>query len=112
MRAVSVKIPIDDLPEFAEEYGSAPYVVVAGTDGPPRITHSESRFDGELLVVRLGPTSHRVLAADPAVAVLWPATRDQSMSLIVDGTVEGPLDPEDGGEVRIRPTGAVHHRPA
>lgn len=110
---VSVQIPLETLSEVAGEYGPSAYVVVGTADGPARITHSQVAFtaDGELLV-DLGRSSHRSLADRPAVAVLWPATNDQSMSLIVDGLVAGPLDVDDGGEVRITPTGAVRHRPA
>lgn len=113
MRGVSIQIALEDLVELAPEYGPSAYAVVGTDAGPPRITHSPVTFTphGEL-VVELGRSSHRALAERPALALLWPATNEQSMSLIVDCEVSGSLDLDDGGEVRLRPTGAVRHRPA
>lgn len=113
MQAVSIQIPLEDLSELTLEYGPSAYVVVGAADGPPHITHSRVTFtaEGDLLV-ELGRSSHRCLEDQPALAVLWPATNDQSMSLIVDGLIAGSVDVDDGGQVRITPTGAVRHRPA
>lgn len=110
---MSIQIALEDLADLAPEHGPSAYVVVGTDAGPPRITHSQVTFtpDGEL-VVETGRSSHRALADRSVLALLWPATNEQSMSLIVDCEVSGPLDLDDGGEVRLRPTGAVRHRPA
>ncbi len=108
---MSVQVPVDELQAVAAAYGPAAYVLTATGDGPPRVTHSTVGFDGADLIVRLGRTGCRAVKANPGVCVLWAATTDEPMSLIVDGDVVGVPDP-DGGEVRIRPSAAVQHRPA
>lgn len=106
-----MQVPVDELQAVAAAYGPAAYVLTATGDGPPRVTHSAVGFAGADIVVRLGRSGCRALATNPVVCVLWAATSDEPMSLIVDGTVVGLPDP-DGGEVRIRPTAAVKHRQA
>ena len=108
---MSMQVPIEDLPEAAAEYGNSAYVLVSSAEGPPRVTHSSVRFDGSDILVSIGRRAAEELAANPALSVLWPATRSQSMSLIVDGAVSGAVD-VDGDEIRIVPSGAVRHRPA
>lgn len=108
---MSIKVPLEEMAETAAEYGEAAYVLVSAADGPPRITHSVVRFvDGDIFV-SVGRRAASELAANSAVSVLWPASRRQSMSLILDGEVVSPI-PEGGGEIRIVPSGAVRHRPA
>ncbi len=108
---MSIQVSIDELEAVAAEYGPAAYVLTASGDGPPLVTHSATRFEGADIVVRLGRSGCRALAANPGACLLWAAIPDQPMSLIVDGVVVGVPD-SDGGEVRIRPTTAVRHRPA
>ncbi len=112
---MSIQVPIGELEAVAAGYGPSAYVLTATGDGPPRVTHSVARFEGTDegtdIVVRLGRSGCRALAANPGVCVLWAATTDEPMSLIVDGTVVGVPD-SDGGDVRIRVGAAVRHRPA
>ena len=108
---MSIPIPVEEIATAAADYGDSAYVLVSSPDGPPRVTHSMVGFDGGDLVVTIGRRAVAALDHGPAVSVLWPATDDQSTSLIVDGTVVLPVAAE-GGEVRISPTGAVRHRPA
>jgi hypothetical protein len=108
---MSLQVPLEDLASHAADYGRAAYVIAGSASGPPRAIHSAVRFDGQDVIVSIGGRTATVLSANPFACVLWPATDDQSMSLIVDGEVVGDID-ADGGEIRIRPTGAVHHRPA
>jgi hypothetical protein len=108
---MSVQVPIDGISRAAADYGPSAYVLVSSAEGPPRVTHSLVRFDGADILVTLGRRAIAALAANPAVSVLWPATDDQSMSLIADG-LAFPADDSDAGEVRVAPTGAVRHRPA
>ncbi|GJM38840.1 MAG: hypothetical protein DHS20C19_22070 [Acidimicrobiales bacterium] len=108
---MSMQVAIDELPTVSAEYGPSAYVLVGAPDGPPRVTHSTvSWIDGEIEVA-VGRRAAAALAANPTACVLWPATVDQSMSLIVDVACAGAVD-DDGGPVRLRPTGAVRHRPA
>jgi len=46
------------------------------------------------------------------MSLVWPATDNQSMSLIVDGQAEVLEEPAPETVVRVRVTGAVRHRPA
>lgn len=112
---MSLDVPLPELRDVAAGYGPAAYVVAASGSGSPRILHSGVSWeDGDgapVIRVRVGRSAGRAMAANPEVSLLWAATDREPMSLIVDGTViEGP--PADGGEARIRPTGAVRHRPA
>lgn len=108
---MSVQIPIEEIQAAAADYPVAAYVLVSSAEGPPRVTHSLVAFDDGEIRVSVGRQAAAALVANPRVSLLWPATASQSMSLIVDGTVVGPVD-ADGGEVRIAPTSAVRHRPA
>ncbi|MEZ5245371.1 MAG: hypothetical protein R2707_09770 [Acidimicrobiales bacterium] len=108
---MSIQIPVGEIEAAAADFGDSAYVLVSSTDGPPRVTHSIVGFDGGDMIVSIGRRAAAALAHNSAVSVLWPATDDQSMSLIVDGTAVAPVD-ADGGEVRITPSGAVRHRPA
>lgn len=108
---MSMQVAIEELPTVTAEYGPSAYVLVGAPEGPPRVTHSAVAWiDGEI-EVSVGRRAAAALAANPTGCVLWPATVDQSMSLIVDVAFAGDLD-GDGGPVRLRPTGAVRHRPA
>ena len=108
---MSIQVSLEDIESYTVDYGLAAYVLAGVAEGPPRVTHSAVRFDRGDIVVSVGRRAAAALGDNPEVCVLWPATVDQSMSLIVDGEVVGTVDPE-GGDVRIRPTGAVRHRPA
>jgi len=108
---MSVQVPVEEIAGAAGDYGDAAYVLISAIDGPPRITHSMVQFDSGDIVVSVGQRAASALAANPQVSVLWPATAAQSMSLIVDGVASAGA-PNEGGEVRISPTGAVRHRPA
>ncbi len=109
---MSVKVPLDELGLVAEEYGPTAYVVCGSGDVSPRITHVTPVFDGAAVTVVLGGGASRVALENPQVSLLWPATTEQSMSLIVDGVAEVDGEPGPDTRVRITPTGAVRHRPA
>lgn len=109
---MSVPVPIDELAGVVRAYGESAYVLVSAAEGPPRVTHSVVEIDeGGAMRASVGRRAAAALAANGTACVLWPATVDQSLSLIVDAALDGPID-EDGGSVRLRPTGAVRHRPA
>jgi hypothetical protein len=111
---MSMQVPIEEIPQVAVDYGDSAYVLAGAGAGPPRITHSMVTFAEGQLVVTVGRRAAAAIAANAEVSVLWPATTDQSMSLIVDGRARFDED-RDGlrsGEVWIAPSGAVRHRPA
>ena len=109
---MSITIPPAELEAAAADYGRTVYVITATAEGPPRVTHSSVAFDGTTVRVRLGASASAEARERPTVALLWPATRDQSMSLIADGlaSFDGPPGPD--AEVAVEITGAVRHRPA
>ena len=107
---MSMQVPVSELSRHAADYGPGVYVVIGDGDGPARITHSSIRWEGDDIVVGVGGRSVAALRTNPAVSLLWPATADQSMSLIADGIAGEPL--ADDGVLTIRITGAVRHRPA
>lgn len=106
----------EELPDAVELYGPTAYVLTGGADGRPRVTHCATEVGPGLIRVRLGRSAAANARDRPTVSVLWPATTDQSMSLIVDGvaTVLGEHggDGADDVEVEIEVSAAVRHRPA
>jgi len=107
---MSMAVAIEGLASVVETYGPTAYAVVSNPDGAPRITHVRPKWvDGDM-EFGLGQTSLALLAAVPALGLVWPATADQPLSLIVDGVPVGK--PSSAGVVRIRPVAAVRHRPA
>lgn len=109
---MSQQVPVDELEAAAAAYGETAYAVVNSSEGPPRVTHVRVRFAGDTIEVLLGRGAASAAAANPLMSLVWPASADQSMSLIVDGQAEVLEEPSPETAVRIRPTGAVRHRPA
>ena len=106
---MSMDVPLDTLESVAKRHGSTAYAVVSSPDGPPRITHVTPEFAGSSLTFGLGRRSITLLADQPTLGLLWPATDDEPMSLIVDAEVG---EVAEDGRVRVTPTSAVRHRPA
>ena len=109
---MSIRVTADELAAVAADYGSTAYVLTAGADGRPRITHSTVVVADGRIRTRLGRSASADAAARPAVSVLWPATIDQSTSLIADGTAVLAGEPGADAEVTIEVDGAVRHRAA
>lgn len=86
----------------------AGYLLTATSDGRVKaVSAVPDLVDGVLVVAGPGRGSVANAAANPEVTLLWPPLEVGAMSLIVDGTAE-----VDGADVRVRPTGAVLHKPA
>ncbi len=109
---MSIKVPLDGLSTVAAEYGPTAYVVSGAGDGAPRITHVTPRFDEGSIEVVLGGAAARAALQNPEVSLLWPATVEQSMSLIIDGRAVVDGEPGPDSLVRVTPVSAVRHRPA
>lgn len=107
---MSIPVALDEIEETARPLGPAAFVVANAEAGPPLVLHAVIRFDHGELCTTLGRRMRRAVAAAPDVAVVWPPSTPGAMSLIVDTVAVAPAD-ADGG-VRLRPTGAVWHRPA
>ncbi|MEM8705986.1 MAG: hypothetical protein AAGE98_05980 [Actinomycetota bacterium] len=106
---MSMQVPIDRLAEVIHGYGPSAYAVVSAPDGAPRITHVTPTIAGDTLTFGLGRTSIAHLRDNPRFGLLWAATQDEVMSLIVDADV---LDMVEDGTVTARAVSAVRHRPA
>ena len=109
---MSISIPPTELEAAAADYLPTVYVLTTSAEGPPRVTHSAVRFEGTTVRVRLGATASADARARPDVALLWPASRDQSMSLIADGVASFDGAPGPDTDVEVVVTSAVRHRPA
>lgn len=109
---MSIDVTPEELPDAVALYGPTAYVLTGDADGRPRVTHCATEVGPGLLRIRLGRSAAANARERPAVSVLWPATKDQSMSLIADGvaTVRGEPGAETAVEIEV--TGAVRHRPA
>ena len=106
---MSMEVPLDTLESVAKAHGSTAYAAVSHPDGPPRITHVTPAFSGSTISFGVGRRSVELLGRHGQLGLLWPATDDEPMSLIVDAEVDEILD---DGLVRVTPTWAVRHRPA
>ena len=106
---MSMEVKLEDLPETARAYGPTAYAVVSAPDGPPRITHVAPRIAGATITIGLGRGSVELLRQHGTLGLLWPAKDRESMSLIVDATVDEILE---DGEVRVCAVTGVRHRPA
>jgi hypothetical protein len=104
-----MEVPLDTLESVAATLGPTAYAVVSDAPGPPRITHVFPAFSGSTITFGLGRRSVELLGREHQLGLLWPATEQEAMSLIVDAEVG---DVFEDGRVRVTPTSAVRHRPA
>ncbi|MDX6708147.1 MAG: hypothetical protein QOK16_1638 [Solirubrobacteraceae bacterium] len=109
MRGVSVPVPLDDLPEQIERFGSSAYIVSVGADGRPRATSVTVRWHRTLLMVGAGRRTAENVEGNDAVALLWPAPQPGEHALIVDGWGAVQHSPEHDVVVFIQPGKAVLH---
>ncbi|MEM9465877.1 MAG: hypothetical protein AAGA90_10920 [Actinomycetota bacterium] len=106
---MSMEVPLHTLESVAGTLGPTAYAVVSDSDRPPRITHVTPTFSDSSITFGLGRTSIELLRRHGQLGLLWPATDQEGMSLIVDAEVGDVLE---DGRVRVVPTSAVRHRPA
>jgi len=106
---MSMIVDLATLRTTCHDYGSTAYAVVSVPERSPRVTHVTPTFRGQEIIIGLGSTSTASIAANPVLAMLWPASHDQPMSLIVDCDV---VHTSDDGTVRLKAISAVRHRAA
>jgi hypothetical protein len=109
MRGVSVPVPLDDLPEQIERFGSNAYIVSVGADGRPCATSVTVRWHRTLLMVAAGRRTAENVEGNDSVALLWPAPQPGEHALIVDGWGAVQHSPEHDVVVFIQPGKAVLH---
>ena len=103
---MSIPVEVADLARALEGFGAG-YLLTTG-QGSVKVVTVEPRFtDGVVLVAGPGRGTLANLAENPAVTLVFPPPEPRGFTLLVDGTGES-----EGADVRVRPTGAVLHRPA
>ncbi len=106
---MSIPVAVADLGETLERFGAAFLMTTDPAATPARVKVVSVRprlVDGLLLLGAPGRGSLVNASANAAVTLLWPPLRPDDFSLIVDGSAEAT-----GETLRVRPTGAVLHRP-
>ena len=106
---MSVPVPLDELPDAIDRFGTNPYLVTVSADGRPRATSVSVRWHRELLQVGAGRRTSENVAANEAVALLWPAPQPGAHALIVDGWAAVYSSPETNEVIFIQPGKAVLH---
>jgi hypothetical protein len=106
---MSVPVPLDELPDAIERFGTNPYLVTVAADGRPRATSVIVKWHRELLQVGAGRRTSDNVAANDAVALLWPAPEPGAHALIVDGWAAVHDSPETNLVIFIQPGKAVLH---
>ena len=88
---------------------TTPYLVTVGDDGRPHCVSVSLRRSGSELAVGVGNTTFTNAAARPLVSLVWPPSKPNDHSLIVDATASasGP-----DRQLRLSATKAVLHRSA
>src|SRR5487761_1183620 len=123
---MSVMVPLEELRSELEHRSNAAYLLTVRDDGRPHCVAVTLEWRGDELVMGAGTTSAHNAAARRQVTLLSPPAAglaprgvgsaddpQPGYSLIVDGEVPAPFAPgAAGGEVTVRPTHAVLHRPA
>ena len=109
---MSIAVGLDELRAQVAEYTTDAYLLTVRDDGRAHSVAVPLRWDGDDLVVPAGNTTAANARARPLVALLWPPPERGGYSLIVDATVVGVAEVDDGNEVTLQPTRAVLHRPA
>ncbi len=102
---MSVPIEIDSLRAEVAGEGASAFLVTVGEAQAPHVVSVLVSWEGDRLVVGSGRSTARNVASRPAVTLLWPASEDDGLSLLVDGEAE-----VRGEQVLIRPTFAIRHR--
>ncbi len=106
---MSIPVAPDELQAVAGKYGPAAYVLTTGTDSRTHVTHAAVVVSDGEIHCHLGRGASANATSRPGVTVLWAATVDEPMSLIVDGVAS--LEGDDGSFV-IATDSAMLHRAA
>lgn len=104
---MSVPVPLDELAQQIERFGPNPYLVTVAPDGRPRATSVSVTWHRDALMVGAGRRTAENVAANDAVALLWPAPEPGQHALIVDG--RGAVHGSSDRAVLIQPGKAVLH---
>ena len=104
---MSIPVPVEGLADAMSGRAFA-YLLTVGDDGRPHAVAVTPQLVGGGLVAAVGRRTADNAAARPgAVSLVWPPAEVGGYSLIVDGVAA-----VDGGNVVVRPSKGVLHRPA
>ena len=111
---MTVRVPLDELPQACEQVGAICFLLTTNEDGTPHPAHVRVNRVGSQFELSVGRRSWHNCGRDVAVTLLWPAdaAHSDAMSLLVDGTVRQEAEnvEDGGGSVRVTPTSAIWHR--
>jgi hypothetical protein len=104
---VSIGVDVNALAAELERFGTAAFVLTAGEEGRPHISHVALRLVDGALRCDVGKRTAANTRTSAKVAILWPPYEPGGYSLIVDADAT-----VDGTQLSLQPTRAVLHRPA
>jgi len=102
---MSVVVDLADLPRTLADFERG-YLLTSSDGLVKAVSVRAVVAGGALLVACPGRGSVANVGANPSVTLLFPPPGGAGMTLLVDGTAA-----VDGEDVRVRPTGAVLHKP-
>lgn len=103
---MSIEVPLAELGAALADHPWG-YLLAVGEGDRPRLLAVPTSFVDGVLRCAAGDGTRAAVAAHPKVCMVFPPPEGTGFSLVVDGDGEVV-----GGEVHIRPTWAVRHRPA
>jgi hypothetical protein len=110
---MSIRVALEELRAAVASHERAPYLVTVGDDGRPHSVAVDWRWNGDELDLPVGNRTVANARSRSLVMLLWPPNDQGGHTLIVDATVTQIEGTGTGDNlVRVRPTGAVLHRPA
>ncbi len=104
---MSIRVELEELREAAAQQAPFAYLLTVSDDASAHAVAITPDIADGSITCDAGNRSCANAQARPNVSLLWPPSRPDDYSLIVDGRAS-----VDGSTVRITPERAVRHRPA
>ncbi len=104
---MSTEVSLDQLAETLQDYAFAYLLTVNDQQRAHAVAVTPVIRGQELVLGDVGKRTRANVAARPAISLVWPPAETDGYSLIVDGE-----SASGDGELSVRPTRAVLHRPA
>jgi len=104
---MSIRVELGELREVAAGQAPFAYLLTVSDDASAHAVAITPRINERSITCEAGNRSCANARARPNVSLLWPPSRPDDYSLIVDGRAS-----VDGSTVQIAPERAVRHRPA
>ena len=103
---MSIPVDVADLARALEDFGAG-YLLTTREGAVKVVTVEPVVTDGELRVADPGRGTRANLEGNDRATLVFPPREPRGFTLLVDGAAHA-----EGDDVRVRPTGAVLHRPA